>query len=94
MMGALLNFTVCPEEMKCIVDTLARYATTNTRDMRSPFFSIMVTLKMSRIGEQSCEAVVARREANVLFDAIRSALDKDNGIGRKVMDLVRQAAFN
>jgi hypothetical protein len=88
------HFTTTPDEMKSIVDSLARLGEV-FRDSGPPppRLSFAMALKESRLGDLAFEATLDTEGSKAVFDAIRENLDSTNGFGRAVMDLHRPSIF-
>ena len=83
------NFTVDPSEMERIVQTLSEIDVGTVSNVTaSSHLSLMVVLKGSRLGETAFESILDTEQSEAVSQAIRNALDEDNGVGRKVLDLL------
>jgi hypothetical protein len=88
------NFVVTPEEMQTVVAALGRSeAVRDARRPAAPFLSLMLALRASRIGDITVEALLARDAAATVIETLQAALTSDNGVGRRVLELQRQALF-
>lgn len=92
---AVWHFTVMPDEMKQIVDSLRNL--TNWRDSqanREPYISLMCVLKASRLGEMSCESVLDGESAKEVIRTIQRAIPSENRLAHGVLDLYWSALFH
>jgi len=89
------HFTMTPEEMKSSVTSLARHdeALRHSSSSPSPFLSLAMALKESRLGEHAFEATLDPAGANIVLDAIDGSLSQANGLAKTVMELYRQIVF-
>jgi hypothetical protein len=88
---AVWNFTVTPDEIKHIVETISRVEAVRKRgETEDACVSLMFILQGSRLGRSSFEALLDLDGFEAVTSALRNAIDEDNGLARKVLNLQRQ----
>jgi hypothetical protein len=91
---AVLNFTVTPDEIQQVVTMLTQLESVrNPRAVDVPYVSLMLVLQESRLGQARFEAVLGRRDAELVIRTIDNALHANNGLAHTVIDLQRQLIF-
>ncbi|SRR5579883_2333445 len=85
------NFTVLPDEMLRVVTALAGLgAVRQSCPVDQAYLSLAVVLRDSRLGQSAVEVLLDLPGAEVTNSAIHDALDEQDGVGRRVLELQRQ----